>query len=94
MMKTGERSDSAVSRTVRTITSSTISNGTLLTGGCAPTTCTDMFAAMHLVTGGGGITQYVNNWLAGSATRKYNTYGLASSFDAPREVRFGARLYF
>ncbi len=80
---------------VETITTSTVSNGTLLSGGCAPTTCVDMFSAMHLVTGGAGITQYVNSWLAANpAARKYNVYGLSSGFSAPREVRFGARLYF
>jgi hypothetical protein len=69
-----------------------LTDGSLAAAGCAA--CTDELTAIRQVFNG-GIQQYVLARLNGNkALRVFNTYGLANSFQAPREVRFGARFYF
>jgi Outer membrane receptor for ferrienterochelin and colicins len=69
---------------------------TLFANGC--TTCTDEGAVFDTIFNGSGIRQAVLNTLANPktalASRQRNTYGLANSFQAPRDVRFGFRFYF
>jgi len=80
---------------VETVTASTISRSSVLgAGGCPATVCGSNTLLMQAITNGTSLTQYFNNWLAASPSRTYNTYKQFNSFSAPREVRFGARLYF
>jgi Carboxypeptidase regulatory-like domain/TonB-dependent Receptor Plug Domain/TonB dependent receptor len=66
--------------------------GTLAAAGC--TACTSELTAIRQVFNG-GIQQFINARIAASpATRQFNTYNLANSFQLPREVRFGARFFF
>lgn len=80
------------------ITTQNFTDATLRTGGCPATVCGNENQVIDLILTGGGIRQYVNQYIstrpANSASGVTNTYGLANSFQAPREVRFGARLYF
>jgi Carboxypeptidase regulatory-like domain/TonB dependent receptor-like, beta-barrel/TonB-dependent Receptor Plug Domain len=86
--------------TVQNLISSTIFTGggatsPLRVGGCA--TCTSELAVFDTIFNGGGITQFVNNFLTAqgvSSTGRRNDYGLTNSFQAPREVRFGFRFFF
>lgn len=77
--------------------------GTLRAGGC--TTCglpTDSgavqeTAVFNTIFNGGGIRQFVNNYIASQGTGtngQSSTYGLANSFQNPRTVRFGFRFFF
>jgi hypothetical protein len=91
---------------VNTITANTISNSALRLGGCPTTTCVNSLSPIG-VNFNGGVVTYVNNYLAGfngpgfqtpnatlAAARLFNTYNLANSWTAPREVRFGFRMFF
>lgn len=81
---------------VGTITSSTISGSVLTSGGCPVGRCTDFDTIQQvLFSGSGELTGYFNNWLNANPTaRTYNTYKIANGWTAPREVRFGIRLFF
>ncbi len=69
-----------------------LSAGSLAAGGCVA--CTDEVTTIQQIFNG-GIRSFVLARLdANKAARVFNTYNLANSFQAPREVRFGARLYF
>ncbi len=69
-----------------------LSAGSLAAAGCAA--CTDEVATILQIFNG-GIRDYVLARLDGNkAARVFNTFNLANSFQAPRETRFGARLYF
>jgi hypothetical protein len=52
----------------------------------------------NTILNGAGIRTAINNFLANPTTsltsQTRNTYGQANGFQAPREVRFGARVYF
>jgi hypothetical protein len=89
-----------------TITANTISNSSLRLGGCPTTTCVNSLSPISVLFNG-GVVNYVNNYLAGwnaptnsspdatlAAARDYNLYKLANAWTAPREVRFGVRLFF
>ena len=90
-----------------TLTSTNFTAGTLRTGGCPLTICGDPATqgsgvqenlVIDAILLGGGIREYVINYLntrpAGSSAGYANTYGQPNSFQAPREVRFGARFFF
>ena len=69
--------------------------GILTTGGC--TTCTSEGAVFNTIFNGGGIRQFVLNYIATrppGPTAQVNTYGLPNSFQAGRDVRFGFRFFF
>ena len=55
-------------------------------------------AVFNTILNGSGIQTFINNFLSNPDTsltsRTRNTYGQANGFQAPRTVRFGARLYF
>jgi len=77
------------------ISSTNFSATTLTTGGC--TTCTSEGAVFQTIFNGSGIRQAVLNYLNAQGTStagRLNTYGLANAFQAPRDVRFGFRVYF
>jgi len=75
----------------------TVSNqsaATLTRGGCPAAVCSDEFTAIQRVFNG-GVTQFLLNDLnANRGARIRNDYNLSNLFQAPREVRFGARLFF
>jgi len=90
-----------------TLTTTNFTDATLRTGGCPTTVCGNPATqgagvrenlVIDRILTGGGVREYVNQYLAtrpaNSAAGITNTYGLPNSFQAPREVRFGARLYF
>lgn len=69
-----------------------LSAGSLAAAGC--TACTDELTTIRQVFNG-GIQNFVLARLNGNQfARVFNTYGLPNSYQAPREVRFGARFYF
>ena len=85
------------------ISGTNFSAGTLRTGGC--TTCglstqstsAQETAVFNTIFNGSGIRTFVNNYLTaqGSSTSgRLNTYGEPNAFQAGRDVRFGARLFF
>lgn len=82
--------------TVQTnISSTNFVASTLASAGC--TTCTSEGAVFQTIFNGGGIRQFVNNYLTAQGTStagRLNTYGLANGFQGPRDVRFGFRLVF
>jgi hypothetical protein len=55
-------------------------------------------AVFNTILNGSGISTFINNFLNNPTTslanQPRNTYGFANGFQAPRTVRFGARLYF
>lgn len=67
-------------------------------GGCPVAICGTEGSIIDAILTGGGIQQYVVNYVNNPATalgnRTRNDYNLPNSFQAPREVRFGARFYF
>ncbi len=69
-----------------------LSAGSLAAAGCAA--CTDEQTAIRQVFNGGIQSFVLARLNANKAARVFNNYGLANSFQAPREVRFGARFYF
>lgn len=89
-----------------TITNTNFTAATLRTGGCPTSVCglstasggAQENAVINAILLGDGIQQYVTGYLstrpAGSTAGTLNTYGLPNSFQAPRDVRFGARLFF
>jgi hypothetical protein len=94
---------------LQTNLSSTNFNALLLqAGGC--TTCVVLnptgsvnaalseAAVFQTIFNGGGIRQFVLNYLANPSTplasRQLNTYGQPNSFQSPRDVRFGFRVFF
>lgn len=89
-----------------TISSTNFTAATLRTGGCPTTVCgaptastgAQENAVINAILLGSGIQQYVTGYLnsrpAGSAAGVLNTYGLPNTYQAPREVRFGARFFF
>jgi hypothetical protein len=77
------------------ISATNFSATTLTAGGCA--TCTSEGAVFQTIFNGAGIRQNVLNYLAAQGTStagRLNTYGLPNAFQAPRDVRFGFRVYF
>jgi hypothetical protein len=97
---------SEISR-VNTITSSTVSASLLRTGGCPQSECgnpasptyTGLEPIQTLFNRQGGVLSYLNTWLGaplanGATPRRLNTYNQTNGWTAPREVRFGVRLYF
>lgn len=65
--------------------------------GC--TACTSEAAVFQTIFNGGGIRQFVLNYVNNTtltplANQRLNTYGLANNFQAPRDVRFGFRFLF
>jgi hypothetical protein len=78
------------------ISTADIRAAALAANGCA--TCTSEGAVFNTILNGAGIRTAINNFLANPTTsltsQTRNTYGEANGFQAPREVRFGARLYF
>lgn len=78
------------------ITSTTVSNSVLVAGGCPTTLCSNGLAPLTvLFNNPGGVLQYFNNWLQANPTaRTYNIYNQPNGWTAPREIRFGARVYF
>jgi hypothetical protein len=70
----------------------------LRAGGCPAAACANELAVINTIFNGGGIANFVTNYLAlpttSAASGRVNTYGLANSFQAPRDVRFGFRLVF
>lgn len=68
----------------------------LAANGC--TTCTSEGAVFNTIFNGPGIQQFILNYLANPTTSaaagRRNDYGLVNGFQAPREVRFGARFFF
>ncbi len=78
-----------------TISSTDIRASQLTANGC--TTCGSEAAVFNTIFNGPGITQYIQNFLTAngvSAAGRRNDYNLPNTFQAPREVRFGARFYF
>ncbi|MGE0246264.1 MAG: carboxypeptidase regulatory-like domain-containing protein [Pyrinomonadaceae bacterium] len=78
---------------------------TLRAGGCPTSECgasTDSSGfqenrVFDTILTGGGIQQYVMNYLnarAGTSSGQNSAYGVANSFQGPREVRFGFRFFF
>ena len=69
---------------------------TLAANGCAG--CTSEAGVFDVIFNGSGIRQAILNTLANPSTsvanKTRNTYGFANSFQAPRDVRFGFRLFF
>ena len=82
--------------TVQTsISSTTFLNSTVTSGGC--TTCGDEAATFQTIFNGPGIRQFVLNYLAAQGTSTagvLNTYKQPNGFQAPRDVRFGFKLFF
>ena len=87
------------------ITPTNFTASTLRAGGCPTSACglpTDSSGVQEnrvidTILSGGGIQQYIMQYLqnnAGSSTGQYNIYGVPNSYQAPREVRFGARFFF
>lgn len=75
----------------------TVSNFTassLRTGGCPATVCTDEVTAIQQIFNGGIRDFILANVNLSPSTRQLNTYNQVTSFQGPREVRFGARLIF
>ncbi len=81
------------------------SAATLRTGGCPTTLCGTAAmtagqqenAVFDAILGGNDLSQYVYAYLnarAGTTTGVFSTYGLPKTFQAAREVRFGARFSF
>jgi hypothetical protein len=63
-------------------------------GGC--TTCTDEGSTFQTIFNG-GIERFVTNFLtarAGTSTGRRNDFNQPNSFQGPRYVRFGFRLFF
>lgn len=89
-----------------TISSTNFTAATLRAGGCPISVCGDPAtsggaqenAVFNAILLGSGVQQYIMNYLAtrpaGSTAGQAVTYGVANSFQAPREVRFGARFFF
>lgn len=73
---------------------SSFSASTLRRGGCPAAACADEFTAIQQIFNG-GITQYILNDInANRAARLRNDYNLTNFYQAPRAVRFGARIFF
>lgn len=73
---------------------SSFSAATLRRGGCPASACADEFTSIQRIFNG-GVTQYVLADInANRAARLRNDYNLTNLYQAPREVRFGARLFF
>lgn len=68
----------------------------LAANGC--TTCGSEGEVFDTIFNGGGIQQFILNYLANPTTSpaagRRNDYGLPTGYQAPREVRFGARFFF
>ena len=89
-----------------TYTATNFSASTLRLGGCPASLCATSAdssgaqenAVINAIILGGGIRQYIDNYLALPTTsvagRVRNDYGQPNSFQTPREVRFGARFFF
>ncbi|MGQ0540729.1 MAG: carboxypeptidase regulatory-like domain-containing protein [Blastocatellia bacterium] len=79
-----------------TISNTDIRASQLAANGC--TTCTSEGAVFNTIFNGPGITQFILNYLnnptTSAAAGRRNDYGLPNTFQAPREVRIGARLFF
>lgn len=79
-----------------TISNTDIRAAQLAANGC--TTCTSEGAVFNTIFNGPGITQFILNYLnnptTSAANGRRNDYGLPTGYQAPREVRFGARFFF
>ncbi len=77
------------------ISTANITSTQLAANGC--TACTGESQTFVRIFNG-GISQYVVNFVDNPATalasRRKNTYGLANSYQAPRDVRFGFKFFF
>ncbi len=71
------------------------SGSSLRAGGCPAAECADEVTSINRIFNG-GISQFVINHTANPAFpgRPFNTYNQPNGFQAPREVRFGARFFF
>jgi len=80
------------------LSATNFSAASLRAGGCPATVCTNTAAVINRIVGGGDISQFINGFLSAPTTSlaagRLNTYGQANNFQAPREVRFGARFFF
>jgi hypothetical protein len=80
------------------ISSQNFTATTLSTPQAGCTTCGSEAAVFQTIFNGPGIRQFVLNYINSTATtitsRTLNTYGQANNFQAPRDIRFGARFYF
>ena len=78
------------------ISTADIRASNLAANGC--TTCGSEAAVFNTIFNGPGIRQYVVNYLNNASTpiasRQYNAYGQPISFQDPRNVRFGFRVFF
>ena len=88
-----------------TQSTSTTSASRLRAGGCPTSLCGDPNSETYTglepifsLVGGANLQQYWQNWLdantSTTAPRQRNDYGQQTNWAAPREVRFGVRLYF
>lgn len=79
-----------------TISTADVRAANLFANGC--TTCTSEGQTFNTILNGAGIRNAVNNFFNNSATpaasRTSITYKQPSQFQAPRDIRFGARFYF
>lgn len=70
------------------------SAGSLVTGGCPATVCTNELTAIRRVFNG-GISNFVTSVVGTTpGANRLNTYNLVNQYQNPREVRFGMRLFF
>lgn len=70
------------------------SAGTLRTGGCPATVCTDEVTSIQRVFNG-GIGTFLTNVIGTTpGANRNNTFGFTNQYQNPRQVRFGMRLYF
>ncbi len=78
-----------------TISNTNFRAGQLTSAGC--TTCGSEGAVIDTIFNSGGITTFVNNYIntrGPSSAGLRNDYNFVNSYQAPREVRFGARFFF
>jgi hypothetical protein len=78
-----------------TISGTNFSASNLTAGGC--TTCGNELAVFQTIFNGGGISEFVKNYIASRGTStagQYNDYGLSNRFQDGRNVRFGVRFTF
>ncbi len=88
--------DSELTR-VTAISATTFTAGNLQGGTAGCTTCATEAAVFQTIFNGAGIQQNVLNFInaAGvSGTGRRNDYNLSNSFQAPRDVRFGFKVFF
>lgn len=84
--------------TQNNISAQNFSGATLSTAQAGCTTCNGELPTFQTIFNGGGIRQFVLNYINSPVTSQsaqtLNTYGLANSFQTERNVRFGFRFFF